>query len=94
VAADIVTAPMQGTVVRLAVAEGDDVAAGQLVAVVEAMKMENPLHAPTAGQVQGLTVAVGQTVAQGAVLCRVVSAAADSGELGAGGSGEDQETAR
>ena len=89
VAADIITAPMQGTVVRLAVAEGDDVAAGQLVAVVEAMKMENPLHAPTAGQVQGLTVAVGQTVAQGAVLCRVVSAVADSGDLGVGGSGED-----
>ena len=93
VAADIVTAPMQGTVVRLAVAEGDDVAAGQLVAVVEAMKMENPLHAPAAGQVQGLAVAVGQTVAQGAVLCRVVSAAADSGALGVDGSGEE-ETAR
>ena len=89
VAADIVTAPMQGTVVRLAVAEGDDVAAGQLVAVVEAMKMENPLHAPAAGQVQGLAVAVGQTVAQGAVLCRVVSAVADSGDLGVGGSGEE-----
>jgi acetyl-CoA/propionyl-CoA carboxylase biotin carboxyl carrier protein len=73
VAADIVTAPMQGTVVRLAVAEGDDVAAGQLVAVVEAMKMENPLYAPAAGRVQGLAVTVGQTVAQSAVLCRVVS---------------------
>jgi acetyl-CoA/propionyl-CoA carboxylase biotin carboxyl carrier protein len=89
VAADIVTAPMQGTVVRLAVAEGDDVAAGQLVAVVEAMKMENPLHAPAAGQVKGLAVTVGQTVAQGAVLCRLVSGRADSGEFGAGGSGEE-----
>jgi multidrug efflux pump subunit AcrA (membrane-fusion protein) len=52
------------------------------------MKMENPLYAPAAGQVRGLAVTVGQTVAQSEVLCRVVSATADSGELG-GGSGEE-----
>jgi acetyl-CoA/propionyl-CoA carboxylase biotin carboxyl carrier protein len=43
-----------------------------LLVVVEAMKMENPLHAPHPGRVSGLSVSVGDTVAQGAVLCRVV----------------------
>jgi acetyl-CoA/propionyl-CoA carboxylase, biotin carboxylase, biotin carboxyl carrier protein len=73
-AGDVVSAPMQGTVVRIAVAEGDEVAAGQLLAVVEAMKMENPLRAPHPGQVSGLRVAAGDTVAQGAVICRVIPA--------------------
>jgi acetyl-CoA/propionyl-CoA carboxylase biotin carboxyl carrier protein len=65
---------MQGTVIRLEVAEGDDVAAGQLLAVVEAMKMENPLRAPHPGLITGLHIRVGDTVAQGAVLCRVIPA--------------------
>jgi acetyl-CoA/propionyl-CoA carboxylase biotin carboxyl carrier protein len=69
---DMISAPMQGTVVRITVAEGEDVAAGQVLAVVEAMKMENPVRSPHAGQVTGLRVAAGETVAQGAVLCRVV----------------------
>jgi acetyl-CoA/propionyl-CoA carboxylase biotin carboxyl carrier protein len=73
-ASDVISAPMQGTVVKVAVAEGEEVSAGQLLAVVEAMKMENPLRAPHAGRVAGLHVRAGETVAQGAVLCRVVPA--------------------
>jgi acetyl-CoA/propionyl-CoA carboxylase biotin carboxyl carrier protein len=73
-ASDVISAPMQGTVVKVAVADGEEVAAGQLLAVVEAMKMENPLRAPHAGQVTGLRVRAGETVAQGAVLCRVTPA--------------------
>ncbi len=61
----MISAPMQGTVMRLAVGEGDEVAAGQLLAVIEAMKMENPLRAPHPGRVTGLRVSVGDTVAQG-----------------------------
>jgi acetyl-CoA/propionyl-CoA carboxylase biotin carboxyl carrier protein len=70
---DLVNAPMQGTVVGIAVADGDDVETGQLIAVVEAMKMENPLRAPHAGRIDRLCVRVGDTVAQGAVLCRVIA---------------------
>jgi acetyl-CoA/propionyl-CoA carboxylase biotin carboxyl carrier protein len=69
---DVIGAPMQGTVARITVAEGEDVTAGQVLAVVEAMKMENPVRSPHAGRVTGLRVAAGETVAQGAVLCRVV----------------------
>ena len=62
---------MQGTVVRVAVAEGEQVAAGQVIAIVEAMKMENPLRAPHPGRITGLQVCAGDTVAQGAALCHV-----------------------
>ncbi len=92
-AGDVVGAPMQGTVMRIAVAEGDEVTAGQLLAVVEAMKMENPLLAPHRGRVAGLRVHVGDTVVQGAVLCRVTradvvqpSSPADAADEGTGGS--------
>ena len=68
----LISAPMQGTVARIMVAEGETVETGQVLAVVEAMKMENPVRAPHAGQVTGLCVGAGETVAQGAALCRVV----------------------
>jgi acetyl-CoA/propionyl-CoA carboxylase biotin carboxyl carrier protein len=71
-AGDSIAAPMQGTVVRVTVTDGEQVEAGQVLAIVEAMKMENPLRAPHAGQVTGLRVSAGDTVAQGTVLCRVV----------------------
>jgi acetyl-CoA/propionyl-CoA carboxylase biotin carboxyl carrier protein len=69
---DVIGAPMQGTVARIMVTEGEDVTPGQVLAVVEAMKMENPVRSPHAGRVTGLRAAAGETVAQGAVLCRVV----------------------
>jgi acetyl-CoA/propionyl-CoA carboxylase biotin carboxyl carrier protein len=74
---DAVVAPMQGTVVKVAVEEGQRVDAGDLIAVVEAMKMEQALHAHGAGNVAALTVTVGAAVAAGAPICRIV---ADSGE--------------
>jgi len=64
---------MQSTVVALHVAEGDAVDGGDPVAVVEAMKMQHLLVAPHAGRVTGLDVAVGASVANGAVLCRIVA---------------------
>ena len=65
---DAVVAPMQGTVVKVAVAEGDTVAAGDLVVVLEAMKMENPVTAHKDGVVTGLSVEGGSAVTQGTVL--------------------------
>ena len=70
-AGDAVTTPMQGTVVKVAVTDGQYVEPGDLVAVVEAMKMENPVTAHKAGVVTGLSVEVGDTPAQGAVLCEI-----------------------
>lgn len=64
-----VTAPMQGTVVRVAVTEGQSVAEGDLVVVLEAMKMEQPLVAPRAGTVKGLDGEPGGRVATGHVFC-------------------------
>ncbi|HEX5585538.1 acetyl-CoA carboxylase biotin carboxylase subunit [Gaiella sp.] len=70
-----VVSPMQGTVLTVAVADGDEVAAGQLVCVVEAMKMENEIVAPRAGVVRDLTVAPGSAVGTGQLVCRVAAPA-------------------
>jgi acetyl-CoA/propionyl-CoA carboxylase, biotin carboxylase, biotin carboxyl carrier protein len=66
------TAPMQGTIVKIAVEEGQQVEAGDLVVVLEAMKMEQPITAHKAGTVTGLAAEVGQTVTNGAVLLELV----------------------
>jgi acetyl-CoA/propionyl-CoA carboxylase biotin carboxyl carrier protein len=68
---DAVTAPMQGTIVKVAVEEGQVVAAGELIVVLEAMKMENPVTAHKAGTVTGLSAESGSTVTQGTVLCEL-----------------------
>jgi acetyl-CoA/propionyl-CoA carboxylase biotin carboxyl carrier protein len=68
---DALTSPMQGTIVKIAVAEGDTVAEGDLVVVLEAMKMEQPLNAHKAGVVTGLTAAVGEVVPAGTVICEL-----------------------
>ena len=62
---------MQGTIVKVAVEDGPAVAAGDLVVVLEAMKMEQPLNAHKAGTVTGLTAEVGATVTSGAVICEI-----------------------
>ncbi len=69
---DALTSPMQGTIVKIAVADGDEVAAGDLIVVLEAMKMEQPLNAHKAGVVSGLSAKVGDTVASGAAICEIV----------------------
>jgi acetyl-CoA/propionyl-CoA carboxylase biotin carboxyl carrier protein len=63
--------PMQGTIVKIVAAEGQQVAAGDTIVVLEAMKMEQPLTAHKAGTVSGLAVEVGQTVSAGAVICEL-----------------------
>jgi acetyl-CoA/propionyl-CoA carboxylase biotin carboxyl carrier protein len=68
---DALTSPMQGTIVKVAVEEGQQVAEGDLVVVLEAMKMEQPLNAHKAGTVTGLSAQVGATVTAGAVLCSI-----------------------
>jgi len=68
---DAVVAPMQGTVVRVAVSNGDTVKAGDLLVVLEAMKMENPVTAHQAGTVTALTVQPGSPVTLGTLLCTI-----------------------
>jgi acetyl-CoA/propionyl-CoA carboxylase biotin carboxyl carrier protein len=68
---DAVTSPMQGTVVKVVVEEGQEVAEGDTVVVIEAMKMEQPLKAHKAGIVTGLQAEVGATVTNGAVICEL-----------------------
>ncbi|HYN56183.1 MAG TPA: biotin carboxylase N-terminal domain-containing protein [Motilibacterales bacterium] len=71
---DSLAAPMQGTIVKIAVEEGQRVAAGDLVVVLEAMKMEQPLNAHKAGVIAALTAEVGATVPTGTVLCEIKDA--------------------
>ena len=66
------TSPMQGTVVKVAVEEGASVEAGDLIIVIEAMKMEQPLNAHKSGVVKNLTVVIGETVASAATLCDII----------------------
>ena len=68
---DAVTAPMQGTVIKVAVSDGDTVSTGDLVVVLEAMKMENPVTAHKTGTIKSLAVEPGSSVGQGAVLCEI-----------------------
>jgi acetyl-CoA/propionyl-CoA carboxylase biotin carboxyl carrier protein len=62
---------MQGTVLSVPVADGDEVEAGQVLCIVEAMKMENEVHAPRAGTVTDLSVAAGEAVTNGQVICLI-----------------------
>jgi acetyl-CoA/propionyl-CoA carboxylase, biotin carboxylase, biotin carboxyl carrier protein len=68
---DSLTSPMQGTIVKVAVSDGDTVAEGDLVVVLEAMKMEQPITAHKAGTVSGLSAEVGASVTSGAVICTI-----------------------
>ena len=77
-ARDAIVSPMQGTVLAVEVSDGDEVVPGQVVCVVEAMKMENEVAAPRAGVVTELSVAVGEQITTGQVIC-VVKQEADDG---------------
>jgi acetyl-CoA/propionyl-CoA carboxylase, biotin carboxylase, biotin carboxyl carrier protein len=70
---EAVVSPMQGTVLAVEVAEGDEVSAGQVLCIVEAMKMENEVHAHRDGIVAELSVAPGQPVSTGQVICVVAA---------------------
>ena len=71
---DAVTSPMQGTIVKVTVEDGQEVAEGDPLVVLEAMKMEQPIKAHKAGTVTGLSAAVGDSVSSGAVICELTSA--------------------
>ncbi len=76
---DAVTAPMQGTVVKVAVEEGQEVSTGDLVVVLEAMKMENPVTAHKDGVITGLAVEAGAAITQGTVLAEIKGVARTDG---------------
>jgi acetyl-CoA/propionyl-CoA/long-chain acyl-CoA carboxylase, biotin carboxylase, biotin carboxyl carrier protein len=69
---DAVVSPMQGTVLAVPVSEGDLVEPGQVICVVEAMKMENEVHAQREGTIRNLSVEPGQPVTTGQVICEIV----------------------
>jgi acetyl-CoA/propionyl-CoA carboxylase, biotin carboxylase, biotin carboxyl carrier protein len=66
-----VVVPMQGTVIKLVATEGGTVVVGDLILVLEAMKMENPVVAHRAGRISGLTTVPGQTLASGTIVCEI-----------------------
>ncbi|MFE6742519.1 acetyl/propionyl/methylcrotonyl-CoA carboxylase subunit alpha [Streptomyces tubercidicus] len=68
---DALASPMQGTIVKVAVEEGQQVTEGELVVVLEAMKMEQPLNAHRTGTIKGLTAEVGAALTSGAVICEI-----------------------
>jgi acetyl-CoA/propionyl-CoA carboxylase biotin carboxyl carrier protein len=68
------TSPMQGTVVKVAVQEGQKVEAGELIIVLEAMKMEQPLSAHRSGVISNLSAIIGETVSSGSTLCDIIDA--------------------
>ncbi|MEI8119298.1 MAG: biotin carboxylase N-terminal domain-containing protein [Actinomycetes bacterium] len=68
------TSPMQGTVVKIAINEGDKVEIGDLIIVLEAMKMEQPLMAHKAGVISNLSAVIGATVSSGTALCDIIDA--------------------
>jgi acetyl-CoA/propionyl-CoA carboxylase, biotin carboxylase, biotin carboxyl carrier protein len=80
---DVVVSPMQGTVLSVRVEEGEAVSAGHVLCIVEAMKMENEVRAHRDGVVSGITVAPGQPVKTGQVICSL-----GSGSEAADGAGE------
>jgi acetyl-CoA/propionyl-CoA carboxylase biotin carboxyl carrier protein len=69
---DSLTAPMQGTIVKVEVTEGQQVAQGDLIVVLEAMKMEQPITAHKAGTIAKLGATPGETIASGAVICDIL----------------------
>jgi len=68
---DAVTSPMQGTIVKVVVNDGETITEGETVVVIEAMKMEQPLKAHKTGTITGLSATVGATIANGAVICEI-----------------------
>ncbi|MFF2942531.1 acetyl/propionyl/methylcrotonyl-CoA carboxylase subunit alpha [Streptomyces niveus] len=68
---DTLASPMQGTIVKVAVEEGQQVQEGDLVVVLEAMKMEQPLNAHRAGTIKGLTAEIGASLTSGATICEI-----------------------
>ncbi|MBD2829196.1 biotin carboxyl carrier protein /biotin carboxylase [Streptomyces sp. LaPpAH-199] len=68
---DSLASPMQGTIVKIAVEEGQEVKEGDLVVVLEAMKMEQPLNAHRSGTIKGLSASVGASVSSGALICEI-----------------------
>ncbi|MCW0212790.1 MAG: biotin/lipoyl-binding protein, partial [Pseudonocardia sp.] len=71
VSGDAVTAPMQGTIIKVAVSDGDSVSAGDLIVVLEAMKMENPVTAHKDGTITGLSAEASSSITQGTVVCEI-----------------------
>src|SRR5699024_3693827 len=83
VSGNAVTAPMQGTIVKVAVEDGQQVEQGELLAVLEAMKMENPVNAHKAGTVSGLTAEVAASITQRTALLEIEQPpASDAHRLG------------